>query len=272
MLNSTAICSSRRGPRRCPFDSHHQSVADRAAVRGHRRSNSRRRHPRSHHPQRLQGRTQRREHAQAQGRQHRPRCPHAREGSSTKRNRIRINARKGAQMIDVRQPSAHAGGSTGTARARRRSARTRRVARGSLLLTSGTASHCARRTRSFRSVLRALDPGRKTRTTSSRPAGMPAAWPTSDRNGSRLQIGTGGRIQFGMHGRLHRNPQAETRLPSWTEGDQRDYGGIGRRERLPRQTFAKRDYQEEYFGRMRYKPIRKPWVRFLALGAVAKSL
>jgi len=41
----------------------------------------------------VQDRTQRREHAQAQGRQHRTRRPQAREGSSTKRNRIRINAR-----------------------------------------------------------------------------------------------------------------------------------------------------------------------------------
>jgi len=33
-----------------------------------------------------------------------------------------------------------------------------------------------------------------------------AKWPTSDRNDGRLQIGTGGRFQFGMHGRRHRNP------------------------------------------------------------------
>src|SRR5262249_48054696 len=69
----------------------------------------------------LQDRTQRREHAQAQGRQHRTRCTQAREGSSTKRNRIRFSARKGApEMTAVPQPSARPGGSTGTSRARRR--------------------------------------------------------------------------------------------------------------------------------------------------------
>jgi DDE superfamily endonuclease len=49
-------------------------------------------------------------------------------------------------------------------------------------LTTGTASRRARGTCSFRSLLRALDPNRKTRTTSPRPAGMPL--------GGRLQIGT----------------------------------------------------------------------------------
>src|SRR5262249_27572866 len=61
-------------------------------------------------------------------------------------------------------------------------ARARRVARGSLLLTTGTASRRARRTRSFRAMLRALDPDRKTRTTASRPAAMPPR--------GRLQIDT----------------------------------------------------------------------------------
>ena len=61
-------------------------------------------------------------------------------------------------------------------------ARARRVARGSLLLTTGTAPRRAKGTCSLRFVLRALDPDRKTRKTSSRPAGMPP--------GGRLQIGT----------------------------------------------------------------------------------
>ena len=51
----------------------------------------------------------------------RTRRPQAREGSSTKRNCIRINAGKGApKMTDLPQPSARPGGSTGTSSARRR--------------------------------------------------------------------------------------------------------------------------------------------------------
>ncbi len=79
-------------------------------------------------------------------------------------------------------PPAPVGQQGPPARAAASAVRARRVARGSLLLTTGTASRRARGTCSFRSVLRALDPGRKTRTTSSRPAGMPPR--------GRLQIGT----------------------------------------------------------------------------------
>jgi hypothetical protein len=50
-------------------------------------------------------------------------------------------------------------------------------------LTTGTAPRRARGIGSFRSRFERLTKFGKTRTTSSRPAGMPAKWPTSDRNG-----------------------------------------------------------------------------------------
>jgi hypothetical protein len=38
--------------------------------------------------------------------------------------------------------------------------------------------------------------------------GDPARWPTSDRKHGRLYLGTGGRLQIGMPGRLRRNPHS----------------------------------------------------------------
>jgi hypothetical protein len=40
-----------------------------------------------------------------------------------------------------------------------------------------------------------------------RPVAGAERWPTSDRNRDRHRIGTSGRLQIGMHGRLRRNPQ-----------------------------------------------------------------
>ena len=91
-------------------------------------------------------------------------------------------------------------------------ARARRVARGSLLLTTRTASRRAKATGSFRSAPRVLDPDRKNKNNIFSTRRNAATWPTSDRNSGRLQIGTGGRLQVGMHGRLRRNPQAPSAL------------------------------------------------------------
>ena len=85
-------------------------------------------------------------------------------------------------------------------------ARARRVARGSLLLTTRTASRRAKATGSFRSAPRVLDPDRKNKNNIFSTRRNAATWPTSDRNDGRLQIGTGGRLQVGMHRRLRRNP------------------------------------------------------------------
>jgi hypothetical protein len=63
---------------------------------------------------------------------------------------------------------------------------------------TGTASHRSRRTRSLRSALSALAQVEKQEQHLLDPPECRHAWPTSDRNDGRLQIGTGGRLQFGM--------------------------------------------------------------------------
>lgn len=102
---------NRRGPLRRPFDPDHQPITDRALLRDHRRSDTRRRHPGPYHSQRLQDRAHRRQHAQAQGhRAHRIRGRIVCQASPEKCKRVRIPDNQSApQMI-----AAHPGRSTGT--------------------------------------------------------------------------------------------------------------------------------------------------------------
>ena len=132
----------RRGPLWPGLDAHHQSAADRHVARRHRRADLRRRHPRSHRAQRLSARARRAIDTQGPGGRGGC-CGAAGRRHDKQHKRDAIEASEGSQEMTVAlriTPAPVGQQAPPTRAAASDSWRSLRVARGSLLLTTGTGS------------------------------------------------------------------------------------------------------------------------------------